>query len=273
MLRPATSSRIDAGSSTGDNKDRGAMTLTLWSLPRIIPCSSITANALGINAGRLASRRPNLNVTLTRNVQSSANCRPQDAHDDAVPTPHRRQAMPVGGIVGLQQTIVRYQSRQHRSFSAEAASKTAENGPLPLWGDNVIVTKRCAERINELRESKSLPGLRLRLTVEGGGCSGFQYKFALEDAIAAEASDEEGEADADSDDESDGDIDHEFERNGAILVVDETSLGFVKGATVDFEESMMRSAFAVLNNPVSESACGCGSSFAMKNFEKNPALD
>lgn len=44
-------------------------------------------------------------------------------------------------------------------------------------------------------------------------------------------------------------------------------------AQVDFEEDMMRSAFAVLNNPVSESACGCGSSFAIKNFEKNPALD
>lgn len=44
-------------------------------------------------------------------------------------------------------------------------------------------------------------------------------------------------------------------------------------AQVDFEENMMRSAFAVLNNPVSESACGCGSSFAVKNFEKNPALD
>lgn len=42
---------------------------------------------------------------------------------------------------------------------------------------------------------------------------------------------------------------------------------------VDFEEDMMRSAFAVVNNPVSESACGCGSSFALKNFEKNPALD
>ncbi|CAN0547826.1 unnamed protein product [Ectocarpus sp. 12 AP-2014] len=65
----------------------------------------------------------------------------------------------------------------------------------------------------------------------------------------------------------------EFERDGAVLVVDATSLEFVKGATVDFEEDMMRSAFAVLNNPVSESACGCGSSFALKNFEKNPALD
>lgn len=42
---------------------------------------------------------------------------------------------------------------------------------------------------------------------------------------------------------------------------------------VDFEEDMMRSAFAVVNNPASESACGCGSSFAIKNFEKNPALD
>ncbi|CAM9573222.1 unnamed protein product [Ascophyllum nodosum] len=79
--------------------------------------------------------------------------------------------------------------------------------------------------------------------------------------------------DDDDEDEDDAEIDHEFERDGAVLVVDNTSLEFVKGATVDFEEDMMRSAFAVVNNPVSESACGCGSSFALKNFEKNPALD
>ncbi|CAN0235327.1 unnamed protein product, partial [Laminaria digitata] len=63
-------------------------------------------------------------------------------------------------------------------------------------------------RVNQLRNSKSQPKLRLRLSVEGGGCSGFQYKFSLEDA--------------------------EFERDGAVLVVDETSLGFVKGATVSW---------------------------------------
>lgn len=57
------------------------------------------------------------------------------------------------------------------------------------------------------------------------------------------------------------------------VVVDEKSMELVKGSTVDFVQEMMRSSFAVLNNPQSESACGCGSSFAMKNFSVNPALD
>lgn len=67
--------------------------------------------------------------------------------------------------------------------------------------------------------------------------------------------------------------DRVFERDGAQVVVDEGALELVKGATVDFVEDMMRSAFAVVNNPQSESACGCGSSFAVKNFQTNPAVD
>jgi Fe-S cluster assembly iron-binding protein IscA len=55
--------------------------------------------------------------------------------------------------------------------------------------------------------------------------------------------------------------------------VDKGSFEFVKGATVDYERELIRSAFAVVNNPQSESACGCGSSFALKNFAANPALD
>lgn len=55
--------------------------------------------------------------------------------------------------------------------------------------------------------------------------------------------------------------------------MDDSSIEFVKGATVDYHEEMIRSAFVVTNNPQSESACGCGSSFAMKNFEDNPAVD
>eukprot|EP00752_Nemacystus_decipiens_P001919 g1848.t1 len=164
---------------------------------------------------------------------------------------------------------------QSRSFSSAASSATSPT----LFGDTIIVTKRCAERLNELREAKAKPSLKLRLSVEGGGCSGFQYKFALEDAVGGGGArtdgddDDDDDDDDDSDDEDEDNVDHEFERDGAVLVVDATSLEFVKGATVDFEEDMMRSAFAVLNNPVSESACGCGSSFALKNFEKNPALD
>lgn len=58
-----------------------------------------------------------------------------------------------------------------------------------------------------------------------------------------------------------------------MVVIDNTSFELVKGSTVDFVQEMIRSSFAVVNNPQSESACGCGSSFAVKNFANNPALD
>jgi iron-sulfur cluster assembly accessory protein len=55
-----------------------------------------------------------------------------------------------------------------------------------------------------------------------------------------------------------------FERDGATVVVDDGSLEFVRGSTIDFTDEMIRSSFVVANNPNSESACGCGSSFALK---------
>ena len=96
----------------------------------------------------------------------------------------------------------------------------------------------------------------MRLQIDGGGCSGFEYKFEVE------------KADAPVDEE-----DHVFTRDESSVVVDDSSLEFVRGATIDFQQEMIRSAFAVVDNPNSESACGCGSSFALKNFESNPAID
>jgi iron-sulfur cluster assembly accessory protein len=61
--------------------------------------------------------------------------------------------------------------------------------------------------------------------------------------------------------------------DGCKVVIDSSSFDFIKGSTVDYVQEMVRSSFAVLNNPQSESACGCGSSFAVKNFASNPALD
>eukprot|EP00968_Pinguiococcus_pyrenoidosus_P023139 scaffold3581_cov252-Pinguiococcus_pyrenoidosus.AAC.15 len=124
----------------------------------------------------------------------------------------------------------------------------------PLFED-LIITKGCAKRILALRESRGDDGLHLRLAVDSGGCSGFQYSFEMEEA---EKTDED---------------DRVFERDGATVVVDESSMEFVRGATVDFAVEMIRSSFVVVNNPNSESACGCGSSFALKNFGSNPALD
>lgn len=91
--------------------------------------------------------------------------------------------------------------------------------------------------------------------MEGGGCSGFQYIFKMED------------------EPHNVDEDLTFEKDGAKVVIDQSSFELVKGSTVDFVQEMIRSSFAVVNNPQSESACGCGSSFAAKSFSLNPAID
>ena len=64
-----------------------------------------------------------------------------------------------------------------------------------------------------------------------------------------------------------------FAKDDAKVVIDKISFDLVKGATIDYTQDLMKSAFVVVNNPQSESACGCGSSFAAKKFAVNPALD
>mmetsp|Transcript_11239 Transcript_11239/g.20212 ORF Transcript_11239/g.20212 Transcript_11239/m.20212 type:complete len:299 (-) Transcript_11239:147-1043(-) len=147
----------------------------------------------------------------------------------------------------------------------------------------IAVTSSCASRIKQLASTRPNPSsVYLRLYVDAGGCSGFQYKFLLlsEDNTLDDdtnGADNDDDDDDDDGDEEDGTIDPSedvtFLKDGMRVVIDQTSLELLRGSTIDYVQEMIRSSFAVVKNPQSESACGCGSSFAVKNFDSNPALD
>ncbi len=105
----------------------------------------------------------------------------------------------------------------------------------------VSISARAARRIAEILKSEG-PEARLRLAVTGGGCSGFQYDFAIDDAR--------------------GDDDLVLERDGATVLIDAMSLDFLRGAEIDFVDDLIGAAFKV-NNPNATSSCGCGTSFSV----------
>jgi iron-sulfur cluster assembly accessory protein len=107
--------------------------------------------------------------------------------------------------------------------------------------DPIQLTPSAAERVAAIAARQGKPAI-LRLSVEGGVCSGFQYRFGLADAV-----------------ESD---DLTVERDGVTLVVDSVSLDLVRGAAVDYVENLGGAAFKV-ENPQAASGCGCGSSFSV----------
>jgi iron-sulfur cluster assembly accessory protein len=84
----------------------------------------------------------------------------------------------------------------------------------------------------------------LRLMVEGGGCSGFQYIFKMDDIVNPD--------------------DIVLKMNSSDLVVDKLSLPYLEGAVVDYKDTMIRSAFIIKENPKAEISCSCGSSFSPK---------
>jgi iron-sulfur cluster assembly accessory protein len=106
---------------------------------------------------------------------------------------------------------------------------------------NVTVTERAALRIGEIL-SHEPAGTMLRVSVEGGGCSGFQYKFDTEHSRA--------------------DDDIAIERSGATVLIDPVSLNYLAGSEIDFIDDLIGSAFKI-NNPQATASCGCGTSFAL----------
>jgi iron-sulfur cluster insertion protein len=107
----------------------------------------------------------------------------------------------------------------------------------------IHVTETAAEKINELLNEENKVGSGLRVFVQGGGCSGFQYGLMIDEG------------------EGDHTADQVFEVNGVRLLVDPISLRYLKGAEVDFVDNHMGGGFTI-KNPNAKSTCGCGSSFS-----------
>jgi iron-sulfur cluster assembly accessory protein len=105
----------------------------------------------------------------------------------------------------------------------------------------INITARAANRIREITAAEGRK-LGLRILVNGGGCSGFQYEFAM------------------ANDRADDDI--AFEKDGAIVLVDPVSLEYMAGSTVDFVDDLIGQAFKV-QNPLAKASCGCGTSFTI----------
>jgi iron-sulfur cluster assembly accessory protein len=105
----------------------------------------------------------------------------------------------------------------------------------------ITVTDRAATRIAEILASEAASPV-LRVSVEGGGCSGFQYKF---DLVGSQASD-----------------DLVIQQNGATVVIDPVSVQYMEGSEIDFVDDLIGAAFKI-NNPVATASCGCGTSFSI----------
>jgi iron-sulfur cluster assembly accessory protein len=112
--------------------------------------------------------------------------------------------------------------------------------------NQITLTQSAAEAVQDLLAKRNLENYALRVFVQGGGCSGFQYGMALDNNFREE--------------------DAVFENHGVKVLIDEVSISYLNGATIDYVDELMGSGFKI-ENPNAVSACGCGSSFRTKDSE------
>jgi iron-sulfur cluster insertion protein len=111
-----------------------------------------------------------------------------------------------------------------------------ERMPEPL-----VFTNAAAAKVKSLIDEEGNPNLKLRVFVQGGGCSGFQYGFTFDEDAA--------------------DDDTRLEKDGVMLLIDPMSLQYLAGAEIDYQKNVEGEQF-VIKNPSAKSTCGCGSSFS-----------
>ncbi len=119
----------------------------------------------------------------------------------------------------------------------------SDTATVSAAGDRSLsLSMQAARRVAALRSAEGDERLMLRVTVSGGGCSGFQYGFSFDSTV--------------------NDDDLTFERDGVRVVVDDVSLDLLNGAEIDYVEELIGASFQI-RNPNASSSCGCGSSFAV----------
>jgi iron-sulfur cluster insertion protein len=136
------------------------------------------------------------------------------------------------GIAGTKRRVL-----WRKQMSALAAEVALEEPPVPI-----VFTDSAAIKVADLIAEEGNPDLRLRVFVQGGGCSGFQYGFTF--------------------DEITNDDDTVMEKNGVALLIDSMSLQYLLGAEIDYKEDLNGAQF-VIKNPNASTTCGCGSSFSV----------
>lgn len=109
--------------------------------------------------------------------------------------------------------------------------------PAPL-----AVTESAARKVRELIEHEQNPALKLRVFIQGGGCSGFQYGFTFDEEVNED--------------------DTQVEKDGVTFLIDPMSFQYLVGAEIDYQEGLQGAQF-ILKNPNARTTCGCGSSFSV----------
>lgn len=126
-------------------------------------------------------------------------------------------------------------------FAIQTVVDAAPPPAVPPGAPPLAVTERAARRIGEILKAEPA-GACLRVSVEGGGCSGFQYKFDIDSTATAE--------------------DLVIERNGIVVLVDAVSAPLLAGSELDFVTELMGQSFQI-RNPNATARCGCGTSFSL----------
>lgn len=207
------------------------------------------------------------------------NSRPSDSNFYLLEQHQHQQQQLRGMVIGSQHKANDADDAAATSSSAVKVTVTESGSSTPQSSNqdasSLIITDACWNRIRELmvKKQKQSNGdkndLYLRVFVDAGGCSGFSYNFEMDTAEHLE------------DDDVIFSPEHMSQDAAAVIddslrprvVVDPESLQLMKGATLDYVTELIKSSFEIRDNPLSESACGCGSSFALKNFSANPAVD